>query len=161
MWNREGIIDRLRELIEVDKISFADAAEIINAEFRTSFSRMALIGQARRKGVKVPPERINSPAGTRKPRKKDTRQFHCTTAKAGKQYPTIVDADIPLAQRRTILELNSGTCKWPVGEPGTADFFFCGGEAVNNGPYCAGHHARAYEAYRGKPNLFVKWRRAA
>lgn len=59
--------------------------------------------------------------------------------------PAVVDNVIPMPQRRTILELTESTCRWPVGDPGSGDFFFCGGNTVGNLPYCA-HHARlAYQ----------------
>jgi GcrA cell cycle regulator len=53
-------------------------------------------------------------------------------------------SDIPIAQRRTLLELNSTVCKWPFGEPSSPDFFFCGGDAIEGKPYCAGHCRVAY-----------------
>jgi GcrA cell cycle regulator len=56
----------------------------------------------------------------------------------------LVDADIPLPQRRSLLELSAGSCRWPVGDPSTADFFFCGAAPFNGKPYCAAHCARAY-----------------
>jgi GcrA cell cycle regulator len=49
--------------------------------------------------------------------------------------------EIPVEQRKTLLELNEKTCRWPVGDPGSADFFFCGGETVADLPYCT-HHSR-------------------
>src|SRR5690606_37550905 len=51
---------------------------------------------------------------------------------------------IPFSQRRTLLELNSITCRWPLGDPRDADFFFCGGLAFEGLPYCAAHAALAY-----------------
>ena len=36
--------------------------------------------------------------------------------------------EIPLEQRKTLLQLNEKTCHWPVGDPGSTEFFFCGGE---------------------------------
>lgn len=52
---------------------------------------------------------------------------------------------IPLAQRCTLMDLSAARCRWPVGDPGTPDFFFCGGKPVGELPYCA-HHARiAYQ----------------
>jgi GcrA cell cycle regulator len=54
------------------------------------------------------------------------------------------DADIPPGQRRAFLELGERSCRWPVGDPASAEFFFCGGETVAGRPYCAGHCARAY-----------------
>src|SRR6185369_12292593 len=54
-----------------------------------------------------------------------------------------IDADIPLAQRRSLLELSRGACRWPVGDPSHPDFFFCGAEAPRGRSYCAAHGARA------------------
>lgn len=54
-------------------------------------------------------------------------------------------AIVPLGQRCTLLELNESKCRWPIGDPGAPDFFFCGGKAVEGSPYC-GHHSRiAYQ----------------
>jgi GcrA cell cycle regulator len=55
-----------------------------------------------------------------------------------------IDADIPPAQRRSLLDLDRHTCRWPVGDPGNRDFFFCGAPPLVGKPYCAEHCARAY-----------------
>jgi GcrA cell cycle regulator len=59
--------------------------------------------------------------------------------------PAPVDNVIPMGQRRSLLELTEETCRWPIGDPGTADFFFCGGSAVTSLPYCAYHSRIAYQ----------------
>jgi GcrA cell cycle regulator len=59
--------------------------------------------------------------------------------------PELADNVIPLGQRRSLLELNEETCRWPIGDPGTADFFFCGGRAVASLPYCSYHARVAYQ----------------
>jgi GcrA cell cycle regulator len=59
--------------------------------------------------------------------------------------PEPIDNVIPLGQRRTLLELTEETCRWPIGDPGTADFFFCGGQTVTGLPYCAYHSRVAYQ----------------
>jgi hypothetical protein len=53
-------------------------------------------------------------------------------------------SDILPAQRRSLLELSDDTCKWPVGDPATPDFFYCGAPAHNGRPYCEHHCLRAY-----------------
>ena len=53
--------------------------------------------------------------------------------------------EIPIGQRCTILDLTDSKCRWPIGDPGQPDFFFCGGRAIESLPYC-GYHARV--AYR-------------
>jgi GcrA cell cycle regulator len=59
--------------------------------------------------------------------------------------PELIENVIPIGQRRTILELNDQTCRWPVGDPGGGDFFFCGGHALASLPYCAYHSRIAYQ----------------
>ena len=59
--------------------------------------------------------------------------------------PQMVENVTPIGQRRTLLELNEDTCRWPIGDPGTADFFFCGGQALTVLPYCAYHARIAYQ----------------
>jgi GcrA cell cycle regulator len=59
--------------------------------------------------------------------------------------PEVVDNVIPMGQRCTILQLTEATCHWPVGDPGSPDFFFCGGKAANGLPYCAHHSRIAYQ----------------
>jgi GcrA cell cycle regulator len=59
--------------------------------------------------------------------------------------PELIDNVIPLGQRRTLLELTEETCRWPVGDPGSAEFFFCGGQAITGLPYCAHHSRVAYQ----------------
>jgi GcrA cell cycle regulator len=59
--------------------------------------------------------------------------------------PELIDNVIPLGQRRTILELTEETCRWPIGDPGSVDFFFCGGQTVTGAPYCTYHSRVAYQ----------------
>jgi hypothetical protein len=57
-----------------------------------------------------------------------------------------IDASIPAAHRRYFLDLDSQSCRWPVGDPASPDFFFCGAQPLVDKPYCAEHCARAYRA---------------
>jgi len=59
--------------------------------------------------------------------------------------PTPVENVIPIGQRRTLLELNEQTCRWPIGDPASQDFYFCGGNAMASLPYCAYHSRIAYQ----------------
>ena len=53
--------------------------------------------------------------------------------------------EIPVEQRKTLLQLNEHTCRWPVGDPGGSDFYFCGGETATELPYCGYHCRVAYQ----------------
>jgi GcrA cell cycle regulator len=49
------------------------------------------------------------------------------------------ERSIPLDHRVSILELTEKTCRWPMGDPSSAEFFFCGRPVVEGTPYCADH----------------------
>ena len=40
--------------------------------------------------------------------------------------PASAEIFIPEDKRLTLLQLNEHTCKWPIGDPLTKDFYFCG-----------------------------------
>jgi GcrA cell cycle regulator len=59
--------------------------------------------------------------------------------------PEPLENIVPIGQRCSLLELSDAKCRWPIGDPGTSDFFFCGGKPIGDLPYC-GYHARmAYQ----------------
>jgi GcrA cell cycle regulator len=59
--------------------------------------------------------------------------------------PISYDNVVPMSQRLSLLELNEATCHWPVGDPSSPEFFFCGGKALAGLPYCAHHSRVAYQ----------------
>jgi GcrA cell cycle regulator len=49
------------------------------------------------------------------------------------------------ARRLSLMQLSERTCKWPVGDPATDDFWFCGLPTVPGKPYCETHVAVAFQ----------------
>jgi len=49
------------------------------------------------------------------------------------------------AKRLTLMELTERTCKWPVGDPATDDFWFCGLAVQQGKPYCEAHVNVAFQ----------------
>ncbi len=49
------------------------------------------------------------------------------------------------AKRLTLMELTERTCKWPVGDPATDDFWFCGLPVKTGKPYCEAHVGVAFQ----------------
>ena len=49
------------------------------------------------------------------------------------------------AKRLSLLELTERTCKWPVGDPATDDFWFCGLATQAGKPYCEAHVGVAFQ----------------
>ena len=58
--------------------------------------------------------------------------------------PQVQELYIPEDQRLTLLQLNEHTCKWPIGDPLSPDFYFCGQHSDDGRPYCDFHSRRAY-----------------
>lgn len=54
----------------------------------------------------------------------------------------------PIGERRTILTIAAGECRWPHGDPGEPDFHLCGGKTLSGVPYC-GYHTRVAYVPRG------------
>jgi GcrA cell cycle regulator len=66
------------------------------------------------------------------------------------QLPQVQELEIPVEQRLTLLQLNEHTCKWPIGDPLTPDFYFCGQAHDEGKPYCEFHSRRAYHQVEKK-----------
>ena len=49
------------------------------------------------------------------------------------------------ARKLTLMELTERTCKWPVGDPATEDFWFCGLPSQPGKPYCDAHVGVAFQ----------------
>jgi GcrA cell cycle regulator len=145
------------ERVELLKKLWADglSASQIAAELG-GITRNAVIGKVHRLGLSG---RAKSPSSTA-PRPRKTRapshlmriprpSMRGNTALAyeleAEAEPELIDNVIPIGQRRTILELTEETCRWPIGDPGSAEFFFCGGNTVTGLPYCAHHSRVAYQ----------------
>ncbi|MEA2840132.1 MAG: GcrA cell cycle regulator [Methylobacteriaceae bacterium] len=52
---------------------------------------------------------------------------------------------IPISECVTITDLREHMCRWPLGDPTTPEFRFCGARTGDVGPYCAGHARMAYQ----------------
>ena len=120
-------------------------------------TRNAVIGKVHRLGLSG---RAKSPSSAA-PRPRKPRQTHMLRVSRASirgntalayAYDLDVEAEpepieniIPIGQRRTLLELNEETCRWPIGDPATQDFFFCGGKPITSLPYCAYHSRVAYQ----------------
>lgn len=55
---------------------------------------------------------------------------------------------IPASERVTIETLSEGQCKWPIGDPMSDDFHFCGRHQHGESVYCEFHTAKAYQPAR-------------
>jgi GcrA cell cycle regulator len=143
------------ERVELLKKLWSDglSASQIAAELG-GITRNAVIGKVHRLGLSG---RAKSPSSSA-PRPRKTRpsgqmmrvsrpQMRGNTALAfdydAEPEPELIE--IPMAQRKTLLQLSEKTCRWPIGDPGGGEFYFCGGEAAPDLPYCTQHSRIAYQ----------------
>lgn len=54
------------------------------------------------------------------------------------------------ARRLSLMELTERTCKWPIGDPATDDFWFCGLPSVAGKPYCEAHVSVAFQPMQAR-----------
>ena len=145
------------ERVELLKKLWADglSASQIAAELG-GVTRNAVIGKVHRLGLsgraKSPSSGIPRPRKPRSHMMRVSRPMSRGSNALAHSYemepepePELIDNIIPIGQRRTLLELNEKTCRWPIGDPATPDFFFCGGNPLEGLPYCHYHSRVAYQ----------------
>jgi GcrA cell cycle regulator len=115
-------------------------------------SRNAVIGKLHRLGLSSgrPPGGAARccPPRVARPRAPSQRQLlrfmwsNSAPATGSAASLAIVDS----AQPCSLLDLDRGKCRWPLGEPGvgSGDLTFCGNAAPDGISYCAGHARMAY-----------------
>ena len=138
--------DTLRECL-ARGMSFAEAADAINARFHTAYSRNAAIGRAKRIGLKGP----DRPAGLPRPlqqlsaprlqkirkRAVESRQVAPVSVRPDRvtlRCVQIVPRHLPL------IDLEAGDCRYPYGGDADGDAItFCGHPQHEGSSYCIGH----------------------
>jgi len=153
MWTDEKV-ELLRQLWLDGK-----SASQIAAELGDGVTRNAVIGKVHRLGLSgrvktsapAAPRIRQRPAGTRPAAPRSGGAFRGNTALALAREAH-VDAEpefrddvvIPMSLRVTILELKEAMCRWPLGDPASSEFRYCGSPTAS-GPYCAYHAGLAYQ----------------
>ena len=69
----------------------------------------------------------------------------------------------PVANPVTLMELQWHHCRWPIGDPQSPDFMFCGANKLDGHPYCGRHCGAAYSRHVtvGRAALELQARRMA
>jgi len=160
-WTAEQINELHKLLGGQPKLSATEIATLLNARFRLAlhghFTRNSVISKTHRMGwaASAPPP----PKEKKKRKRKRKLKLASPPAMPAEPPPPPRDERIPLEQRRSLCELTSISCRWPVGDPCGPGFFFCGAEAVEGRAYCAGHCGVAYDSERSQrrnPRKFIE-----
>jgi len=150
-WTDERV-EQLKKLWEAGLSASQIAAELGNITRNAVIGkvhRLGLSGRAKSSASSAPRQRKARPASHMVRVSRPAMRGNTALAQAFEMEvapdPVAFDNVIPMGQRCNLLELTESTCRWPIGDPGAQDFFFCGGKPLTGLPYCA-HHARvAYQ----------------
>ena len=163
-WTAEAIEDLIRLALEGRSASFIAAA-------LGAASRNAVIGKANRIGVKLNGDgRASAPGGTcarayraplaallrSKPVSK--RQTFAPAVSRDPRVPgskpgdgdarkaawTFAEAEVGEMRRVRFEDIREFACRWPLGDPRSGDFAYCGLKPAEGRSYCAGHCRMAY-----------------
>jgi GcrA cell cycle regulator len=121
-------------------------------------TRNAVIGKVHRLGLsgRAAPSQPSRPATFKAPRLPRPIAPAAPRVRAALEpRPHAVPAPRPqpfveLPGTATVLTLGAHMCKWPIGDPCSSDFTFCGRRAGDEGPYCVDHARMAYQPPQGK-----------
>ena len=141
--------DALREYL-AKKMSFSEAVDAINAKFKTTYSRSAAIGRARRMGVagrgrdKDLPKHCPAPNAPR-PQPRKVPQHHAPEfirpmTRFGRTETVKLRCVEVDPRHLSLTELEPDDCRYPYGanEEGEA-ITFCGHPRRQGSSYCAPH----------------------
>jgi GcrA cell cycle regulator len=60
--------------------------------------------------------------------------------------PAVEEVVIPMSERVSIMDLRESMCRWPLGDPASPDFRYCGAKMqIGLGAYCSYHARIAYQ----------------
>lgn len=133
-----------------DGLSFEKLAQEINKAFKLNITRNAVIGKAARLGLharKHQPNMVITPKRPRKRRALSLQPRPRALDLADRLLASDPQATMPMDQSEfavTFEQLRNPHCRWPIGEPGSDEFRFCGAQKMEQGPYCARHHWISY-----------------
>jgi GcrA cell cycle regulator len=156
-WTTERI-DQLRSFVTAGLTCSQIAAEI-------GVTRNSVIGKIHRLGLSPGRPRGRQPAALaqrmrtapahpRAPRSPIAQLLRAmTTPEAANivRFPGATESPaVESVKRCSLLELDGSGCRWPLSDPGKADFGFCGNESIAGVSYCAGHARLAYRLPSGR-----------
>src|ERR1700737_1276452 len=145
-------VEQLKKLWEAGLSASQIAAELGNVTRNAGIGkvhRLGLSGRAKSPSSAAPRQRKARPAQhmmrvSRPVSRGNTALAHAFEVEL-EPDPIAYDNVVPMSQRLSLLELNETTCHWPIGDPSSSEFFFCGGKALASLPYCAHHSRIAYQ----------------
>jgi GcrA cell cycle regulator len=149
-------MDWTTEAIERLKALWAEGHSTAEIGRRMGISKNAVVGKAHRLNLSARPSPIRRDATPRPaPAPRAPRPVHVPMQRLVQPAP-IRQAPLPTPPPQAVAppvvrsfptarpRIGARSCCWPIGEPGTQGFRFCGADPMGTKPYCAEHAALAY-----------------
>ena len=153
----------LRKLFEDGKSASQSAASLME-RFGGKVTRNSVIGKRHRLGMTNTRARGKAVEELKEEKKKKEPPKPVTVL-APVIIPELKKVVIPATARVKLLDLGVFDCRYPIGDPLTSDFTFCGARAKTGFPYCESHHRVCYKPLKSKAwwdkKLFKQAKRAA
>ncbi len=155
-WNDERV-EQLRKMWMDGHSASQIAGELGNGVTRNAVigkvHRLGLSGRVKTASTTPSRARVQQPRTPRNPamrRPSVGGAVHGNTALAFNYRPApaaklVVDVVVPMCEPVTIMELKEAMCRWPLGDPATPDFRYCGGKSDIGVTYCPYHSNMAYQ----------------
>jgi GcrA cell cycle regulator len=143
------------------------SASQISAQLGHGLTRNAVIGKVHRLGLagrakspssapaaprpvaapRVAPRPAPSAAPAARPSVRGNTALAVSPEPMFEARPVFLEEDVvvPMSLRVTIVELKEAMCRWPLGDPSSQEFRYCGSPASGASPYCTHHGQLAYQ----------------
>ena len=150
IWNSfPKLVEELKRCIS-EKFSARQTADKLSEISPTPVNRNQVIGKAARIGLKFDGGKVMPRTEARPIRRK--AEVGLRTSLFQEKAPPLplpetndplkFDESIPLAQRKTIMELDPHDCRYIIGEG--PNRFYCGGAAILGTSWCENHYWRCF-----------------
>ena len=137
-WNEEKV-GKLKELWGKGNTA-SQIAEIIGG-----ISRNAVIGKAHRLNLSSKIKTRNISSSQSFDNNSEENNYKQKQVRKSKFKSLIIEKDFEPENPKKLEELDESSCKWPVGHPEEASFYFCGRSSLKDFSYCKLHLLYAYQ----------------
>lgn len=135
-------IEQLRSCVTIGMTCSQIAAAI-------GVSRNAVIGKIHRLGLSSgrpagASTRVNCPPRARHPRGPTQRRLLRLAFARAPLEEILSDLVVISTHPCSLVDIDTHQCRWPIGDPISTNFLFCGNDAIAGFAYCVGHARMAY-----------------
>ncbi|MDR3208785.1 MAG: GcrA family cell cycle regulator [Rickettsiales bacterium] len=130
-----GLVARMKKLFDKG-LPMAEIGK------KLGFSKNAVVGKINRLGWNTLPKRAEAKKKSQKTAKKMPAVKKATPKDAAKSKKNI---ERTIQHSAQLMSLRADQCRWPIGDPDSDNFRFCGEKCFAGKPYCFEHCKIAYQ----------------